>query len=99
MTQLKEKSSFIYRVGVVRLIVFVALSIIIAIGTYFFKTKSVEAPVFPSEQPLELTSEIVNKPECEALMVSGVDTKNVSQCNSAVKPCSPEQMAYEECIW
>jgi hypothetical protein len=32
------------------------------------------------------------------LLMSGVDTENIDQCLSSVKPCSPEQLAYEQCI-
>ncbi|MDR2415760.1 MAG: hypothetical protein LBD75_04050 [Candidatus Peribacteria bacterium] len=99
MTQSKEKSNFIYRVGVVRLIVFAILVIIIAVGTYFFKPKFVEAPTFPPEQPSEVSSGEVNKSGCEALIVSGVDAENVQRCVSSIEPCSPEQMAYEQCVW
>jgi hypothetical protein len=37
--------------------------------------------------------------DCSALIISGVDTENTQRCASSLQPCSPEQMAYEECIY
>ncbi|MDR3169574.1 MAG: hypothetical protein LBU27_07720 [Candidatus Peribacteria bacterium] len=42
------------------------------------------------------TTEINN---CSSLIVSGVSTENTQLCASSLQPCSPEQMAYEECFY
>ncbi|MDR0607686.1 MAG: hypothetical protein LBG52_05040 [Candidatus Peribacteria bacterium] len=48
MSSTEKKPSFLYRVGIARLIAFIIIIIVVIIGTYAIKPDQVQAPGQPS---------------------------------------------------